>query len=114
MKISEIKIYLRKFIGKIRNVFIWFGINGDILLMILGLIIQTKGATILSGAVFPIPKFEVGGEGWSTNITGFNSDIYKSGIYFLIYGLIIQILALIISLINRNIIQKKHQNDKTS
>src|SRR5215468_5730794 len=69
----------------------------DSLLTIVGLLLQTKGAILLSRAVFPT-GVETGNENWTTRLTGFDETIYRSGIYWLIFGLIIQILPLIFNL----------------
>ena len=69
----------------------WIKKRSDSLLTICGLLVQVMAAIILSQAVFPT-GVETGGEGWSTHLTGFNPDIYQSGLKWLIFGLLIQIL----------------------
>lgn len=72
----------------------------DSLLIILGLILQTKGALLLSDAVFPT-GVKTGNTNWSTHLTGFNDDIYQLGIKFLIIGFIIQVFPLIYKILRK-------------
>lgn len=89
--------YLKNFF---RGVWCWIKKNGDSLLTIIGLFLQTKAAIVLSQAVFPT-GVETGGAGWSTYLTGFNIEIYQSGLHWLMSGLIIQLLAVFYKLLNK-------------
>lgn len=90
--------YIRKdSLSKIRN---WFARHAYDLFIVFGLLLQTKGAVLLSQAVFPT-GVETGGADWSTYLTGFNQQMYQVGLHFLIAGFIIQLLPTLFKMIRK-------------
>lgn len=90
--------YIRKdALSKIQG---WFTRNAYDLFIVVGLVLQTKGAILLSQAVFPT-GVETGNANWSTHLTGFNEQLYQFGLYFLIAGFLVQLLTILLKMIRK-------------